>query len=415
MNSYYYTRFLIFFLAVTASGSCDTSKKEDHAQHQQKEVYTCPMHPEIIRNAPGSCPVCGMDLVKQEMEVKPVETIGLETLLKPTNAIVISSVPVTTIEEREEKVALNVVGTVAYDTRRAGVISSRVNGRIEKLYIRYKFQPVTKGQRIMNIYSPDLMTAQQNLLFLLRNDPDNATMISAARERLILSGMSSSQVAEVIKTRTPRFSVAIFSNYSGFVTDLNETKMSSTPEIMQLPSSGQDLLVKEGMYVKNGQAIFSVYDPGRAWILLDIFPEQQGLVEVGNSVIVVPETAPQQKVRGKIDYIEPIFRSGSKTVTARLYFNNASLKLPIGSRVTADILASSKKAAWLPKGAVISLGMDKIVFIKEAGGFRAHKVNTGMNLNDYVQVSGGLTSTDSVALNAQYLVDNESFIKVAKQ
>ena len=414
---FYHIIFALFLLAVFSS-SCNSDSKPSHAGHQHEkteDVYTCPMHPEIIRNAPGSCPICEMDLVKKETGAKAIEDITLETLLQPANAFVVSSVPVTALEQREEDIELNVVGTVAYDTRQAGAISARVNGRIERLYVRYKYQPVRKGQRIMDIYSPELMTAQQNLLFLLRNDPDNTSLINAAKDRLLLLGMSAGQVAQVISSRSPKSSVPVFSNYSGFVTDINATGISAAESNMPAaPASSQELAIKEGMYVQSGQAVFSVYNPAKAWILLDVLPEQQHLVQVGNPVRITPETAPHQNFREQIDYIEPIFRAGNKTLTARVYFHNASMKLPVGSRVTATIFASYKNADWLPKEAVLSLGRDKIVFKKEETGFRAQKINTGIELNQYIQVTGGIQATDSVALNAQYLVDNETFIKVAE-
>ena len=418
INNLRYSIYLLILLGLFAS--CGNQKKDEHGRHEQQkeqEVYTCPMHPEIIRNAPGSCPICGMDLVKKETGNKAVQDVELEALLKPANEFVVSTVPVTTIQQREEDIELNVVGTVAYDTRQAGAISSRVKGRIEKLYIRYKYQPIKKGQRVMDIYSPELVTAQQNLIFLLRNDPNNASLINAAKDRLLLMGMTSGQVAQVVHSGKPQYSVAVFSNYSGFVTELTSWNNDNVvSDGMQSQSaSGQELSVKEGMYVQSGQSIFSVYNPSRAWILLDIFPEQQGIVSVGNAVRVVPETAPHQNFRAKIDYIEPIFRPGTKTLSARVYFNNAALQLPIGSRVTANIFASSRNASWLPKEAVLSLGRDKVVFKKEAGGFRAHKIMAGTELNRLVQVVSGLSTKDSVALNAQFLVDNEAFIKVRNQ
>ena len=416
-NRFRYKFLLLILLSLFAS--CSNEKKDEHKGHEQQkdqEVYTCPMHPEIIRNAPGSCPICGMDLVKKDTGYKAVQDVELDALLKPANEFVVSAIPVTTIEQSEEDIELNVVGTVAYDTRQAGAISSRVKGRIEKLYIRYKYQPVKKGQRVMDIYSPELVTAQQNLIFLLRNDANNNALINAARDRLLLMGMTSSQVVEVARSKTAKYSVAVFSNYSGFVTDLNTSANNSQADAMQPQiTTNQQLNVKEGMYVQSGQAVFSVYNPASAWILLDIFPEQQRLVKTGNAVKVVPETAPHQNFRAKIDYTEPIFRPGTKTLTARVYFNNASMQLPIGSRVTACIFASSKNASWLPKEAVLSLGRDKIVFRKETGGFRAHKITTGIQLNRLVQVVTGLSTTDSVASNAQFLVDNEAFIKTSNQ
>lgn len=409
----FYIVFLFALHVVIGTASCNNKEKTDHTAHdQEKDVYTCPMHPEIIRNAPGSCPICGMDLVKKETGSEAIKDVQLEALLKPVDGFVISTVQVTSVEQRDEDIELDVVGTVAYDTRQAGAISSRVNGRIEKLYVRYKYQPVQKGQRIMDIYSPELMTAQQNLLFLLRNDPNNISLIDAAKDRLRLMGMSAGQVATVVRTGTAIYSVPVFSNYSGFVTDINTVTNGASADNMQpAPTTNSELTIKEGMYVQNGQAVFTVYNQSKAWILLDIYPVQQTLVQVGNPVRIVPETAPSENFRATVDYIEPVFRTGKKTVAARVYFNNATRRLPIGSRVTANIFAKPKAAWWLPKEAILSLGREKVVFKKEATGFRAIKITTGIEVNRQVQILTGLQNQDSVAVNAQYLVDNEAFIK----
>lgn len=405
---------ILLFMLLLFFFSCSNRKQTDHTEHQQQAeqvIYTCPMHPEIIRDAPGSCPICGMDLVRKETGNKAVQDIELEDLLKPTSGFVVSSIPVTTMEEREEDIELSVVGRVDYDTRQSGVISSRIKGRIERLYVRYRYQPIQKGQKIMDIYAPELVTAQQNLIFLLRNDAGNTSLIDAAKNRLLLMGMTSNQVAQVIRSKTPQYSVPVFSNYSGFVTELNKAANSSAGN-MQNTVTNQELSIKEGMYVQSGQSLFSVYNPARAWILLDLFPEQQILVKTGNVVRIVPETAPHQSFRAKIDYIEPVFRSGTKTLNARVYFNNASLRLPIGSRVSATIFANPKRANWIPNEAVVSLGRDKIVFLKEQGGFRAHPIGTGLQLRGHTEVTSGLSENDSIALNAQFLIDNEAFIKV---
>ena len=391
--------------------ACDNNSDAVHAGHEQEKeqpVYTCPMHPEISRTAAGSCPVCSMDLVKSQPAAVAVPAADISL----NSGFVVSTVPVISMEQRSEAIELNVPGTVTYDPRQAAAISSRVNGRIERLYIRYKYQPIKKGQRIMDIYSPDLVSVQQNLIFLLRNDPGNISLINATKDRLILMGMSRGQVAQLTHTKRLQYSVPVFSAYNGFATDANMNAGDSRPDNMQPPSfESRELNVKEGMYVQSGQSVFSVYNPSRAWILLDVFPEQQTQVRTGNSVTIVPETAPHQSFSGRIDYIEPIFRQGAKTVSARVYFNNASMRLPIGSRVTAHIFPAPENAYWLPKEAVLSLGRDHIVFTKEKAGFRAHRVNTGLERNRYVQIVSGLNKTDSVAANAQFLVDNESFIK----
>jgi len=171
------------------------------------------------------------------------------------------------------------------------------------------------------------------------------------------------------------------------------------------------LPVKEGMYVQKGQNVFQLFNTDHIWVLLNIFPESQGIVKVGNPVTIIPETNPTTSIAGKIDFIEPVYRPDSKTLTARVYLKNFSAMLPVGTQVRARIFTSNKMADWLPKEAVYSLGMDKVVFLKVSGGFQAHRVVTGLTYNDQIQIISGLNETDSVAANGQYLADSESFIK----
>jgi membrane fusion protein, copper/silver efflux system len=407
---------LFLFIAAV---SCN-NKKDPHAEHKTEivpDVYTCPMHPEIIRDKPGNCPICGMQLVKKERDGKKTEGgVELESLLKPTNEFVISSMPFTTVQKREEQIEIEALGNVAYDTRQVGSISSRVAGRIEKLHVRYRFQKITKGQHILDIYSPELMTAQQNLLFLLKNDPANTTFIQAAKEKLLLLGMSNQQLQQVILSGKPSLTIAVYSNYNGHIHEAgNAGNMNATPGIMNdISLLTEELSLKEGMYLQKGQPVFTVYNPDKAWVILNIYGENQSLVKTGNTVRITPETAPDKDFRAAIDFIEPFYRKESKTVTARVYFNNSLLKIPVGSQVRATVFGNARDAYWLPKEAVVSLGLEKLVFKKKEGGLIAHTINTGITHKNHIQVLSGISETDSVAVNAQYLMDSESFIKVKK-
>lgn len=407
---------LIAYCLLLIGAACN-NKKEDHTQHQQlitSNQYTCPMHPEIIRDKPGKCPICGMDLVKMETGGTKSTDAELESLLKPTNEFVVSKIPVTTMQKKEEQIEIEALGNIAYDTREVGSISSRVSGRIEKLYVRYWYQQINKGQHILDIYSPELMTAQQNLLFLLKNDATNTTFIQAAKEKLLLLGMSSQQLQQVVQSGKPSLSIAVYSNYSGHIHEAaNSGNMNTKSVAMKdIALITEELSLKEGMYLQKGQSIFTVYNPDYAWVILNIYGENQGLVKTGNTVRVTPETAPDKNFRAEINFIEPFYRKESKTLTARVYFNNSVLKIPIGSQVRATIFGNTKEAWWLPKEAVVSLGLDKVVFQQTDGGFKAHKINTGITHKNHIQVLSGMNETDSVAANAQYLMDSESFIKV---
>ncbi|MBN8852731.1 MAG: efflux RND transporter periplasmic adaptor subunit [Sphingobacteriales bacterium] len=379
------------------------------------EVYTCSMHPEIIRDRPGKCPICGMDLIKKSAENKKIEGIDLGVLLRPTNGFVISTLPVTTLEHGAEKIQVEGLGFVTYDTRQVGTISARISGRIEKLYVRYRFQKVSTGQKVMDIYSPELLTAQQNLLFLLKNDASNAGLINAAKEKLLLLGMGREQLQQVITTGKPSLTVSVYSRYSGHIHEAGGMKNGAEPVrggMRDIAVLTEELPLKEGMYIQKGQTVLYVYDPAKAWAVLNIYGDDQGLIKKGNRVILNAETAPDNPVSGKVDFIEPFFRKEQKTLTVRVYFDNSRGQLLIGSQAKATIYPDQMTGAWLPKDAIVSLGLDKVVFVKYNGGFMPHIVATGYTYNSKTQILNGLAETDTVAQNAQYLMDSESFIKV---
>ncbi|MDP1843494.1 MAG: efflux RND transporter periplasmic adaptor subunit [Sediminibacterium sp.] len=408
--------FIISYLILIIVAVACNNNKDPHAAHKAeaaKEIYTCPMPEDsVFSNKPGSCPKCGMDLVKKETHSKPVVEVELETILKPTNEFVISSIPVTTMEKRGEQIEIEAVGNITYDTKQVGSISARISGRIEKLYVRYRYQKIKKGQKILDIYSPELLTAQQNLLFLLKNDAENTTFLQAAKEKLLLLGMSNEQLQQVIQSGKPSLTITVYSNYNGHIHESGGTMNTFAGTMKDISLITEELPFKEGMYIQKGQSFFTVYNPDRAWAILNIYGDNQSLVKVGNTVRVTPETAPDKDFRASIDFIEPFYRKESKTLTTRVYFNNSSLKIPIGSQVKATVFGNTREAYWLPKEAVLSLGLDKVVFIKSNGGFKAVKINTGIIHAKHIQILNGLSVTDSVATNAQYLMDSESFIKI---
>jgi membrane fusion protein, copper/silver efflux system len=402
---------LVVVEAVVAG--CNTKGKEKMTSVVAIQQYHCPMHTDIIRDTPGNCPICGMELVAfgsvSDEKISP--GVNLNTLLKPTNSFVLSTIAVVAIEHSEEPVEIEAPGTIQYDTRQIGSVSSRVSGRIEKLYLKYTFQDVSKGQKIMDIYSSELLTAQQNLLFLLKSDANNSSFIEAAKEKLLLLGMQAEQLQHIIQTKKASLTVPVFSNYSGHIHDaLNmNTPMSSSPSD---PIATRDLMIKEGMYVQKGQALLSIYNPHKLWAVLNIYASDQNRIKVGNPVHIVPETAPDNAFTAKIDFIEPFFSEGNKTLSARVYFENHAMNTPVGAQVKATITTNSINADWLPKDAILSTGIYKVAFKKQGTVFKAVRIKTGVVYKNKIQITGGLNRADSIAGNAQYLMDSESFIKI---
>src|SRR5665213_2357193 len=369
-------------LIFSSCNSKPTNKAEINSA--STEIYTCPMHPQIQENHPGNCPICGMKLVKKNVETVATKNIELETLLEPTNEFVVATLPVTTPKESDVKIPVNAYGVIEADTRAAGSVAARVSGRIEKLYLRYRFQNVSIGQKVMEIYSPEIVTAEENLLFLLKRDSKNSSFINAAKQKLLLLGMSAAELNKVIESGKPLYSISVYSNYKGHVMDngMNQNEMNSPAfETQELP-------LKEGMYVTKGQT----------------------LIKKGDAVKIIPDMDTTAVINGKIDFIEPFFRGDNKSLTVRVYFDNMNM-LAIGSQVKAKIFTGSKNGLWLPQTAVLALGMNDVTFLKSNGGFMAHKITTGIRADDKVQILSGLNVSDTVAANAQYLMDSESFIK----
>ncbi|MEJ7830531.1 MAG: efflux RND transporter periplasmic adaptor subunit, partial [Segetibacter sp.] len=214
-------RFISFgVLVLTLVMLYSSCNGENEHSHEEGSIYTCSMHPQIIRNEPGDCPICGMALVKKEQNTNAAtKNDSLKTSAGPTDEIIVASLPLTTLEQSEEGTEINALGSVQHDNRHIYTLPSRMSGRIEKLYVRYRYQYIGKGQKVFEIYSPELLTAQQNLIFLYKSDPSNHSLISAARQRLLLLGMNEQQLAQLSRTGKPIYSVTIYSPTSGYVTE----------------------------------------------------------------------------------------------------------------------------------------------------------------------------------------------------
>jgi Cu(I)/Ag(I) efflux system membrane fusion protein len=373
--------------------------KSEQALRMSKMKYQCPMPQDsVFSELPGECPKCGMALVPIQKDSGTTKEISLDDLLKPTNEFAISNIPVIVMQQKETAIKVDALGSIAYNTKEEGNIASRVSGRIERLYVRYRYQVIQKGDKIMDLYSPEIMTAQQNLLFLLKNDSDNKGFIEAAKSKLLLLGMDEKQLQQVIQSGIPNNIITVYSNFSGHIHESNKgAGMNREPGTMKdISQLTEELSLKEGMYVQKGQSVFSVFNPDYAWAILNIYADAQALVKKGNPVVVVPETAPDKHFEAKIDFIEPFYRKDSKTLTVRVPFNNHDLKIPIGSQVKASINGNTIQANWLPKEAVLSMGMSSIVFIQDADGFKAKKIVTGITQQQQIQVISGISEKDSV-------------------
>ena len=406
---------LMALLGITVLVSaCSNPKPAPQATVVKSAVqYTCPMHPQISEGHPGSCPICGMTLVIRSGQASESAGISLNTVLEPVNASVVSTVTAIAPEQKEVINIISAQGYLDFDTRTFKNITSRFSGRIGKLYIKYAFQDIHKGERIFDIYSPDMVTAQQDLIFISKNSPQETALINAARQKLLLLGMTAAQIEQVIKTGKAFFSLPVYSPYEGHVHDVAHSQMASAAETKATADviNNLPLALKEGMDVEKGQPLFNVVNPHMLWAIIKIDGSSVSAVKINQKVSITLPDMQGKVVYGKVNFMEPFLRGGDKTVSIRVYLDNMGHELKVNSLLKAEIESGKTRGLWIPRSALVNLGQTQIVWLKKGPAYYAQKVSTGLINNNEIQITGGLTPTDSLVSNAQYLTDSESFIK----
>ncbi|GAC1307481.1 MAG: efflux RND transporter periplasmic adaptor subunit [Mucilaginibacter sp.] len=404
---------ILLVILIFGAVACTDHKPATVKMQANSDVkYTCPMHPQILEDHPGSCPICGMALVKKSGQASEGAGISLNTVLQPVNSSVISSVDAITPQRKEIPASISADGYLDFDARTFNNIASRFSGRIEKLYINYAFQEIHRGERIFDIYSPDMVTAQQDLIYLAKNSPQETSLINAARQKLLLQGMTGEQISRVVKTGRAFYSLPVYSPYDGHVHDTQHSQMEgAATETAANFSNNPPLAVKEGMFVQKGQTLFNVVDSHKLWAVIKINPSAISAVRLNQPVAITLPDVPGKIINARVNFIEPVLENGDKATSIRVYVNNMDHGLKVNSLVKAEIQTGIKTGLWVPRSAVVDLGQTKIVWLKAGSLYRAHEVSTGTINGNEIQVTKGLAQTDSLASNARYLTDSESFIK----
>ncbi len=405
---------LVLILLITAYSLYRfTGSNTETAQRDHEHGYACPMHCEGDKayDRPGSCPVCNMDLVR--IKQRDVDQVGsIAPLVKPTDSFVAGDFQTITAQDTVLFSELTLPGIVAFDPDASVNIAARVGGRIERLYVNHKYQKVSKGQKIFDIYSPELLTEQQNYIYLISNDPGNTSMIQSAKQKLMLYGMSGVQIQTLSETKRTNPRISVFSPASGIITGTES--MNEGLESMQ--NAGQrteQLSVKQGDYVSKGVTVFKLLDNNKVWAVFNTSQEDQPYIKTGQPIRIFSELEKNYFIESKIDFVETQLDPANKTNRLRVNLHNDKLNFPVGLRLTGRV-QSSVSGLWIPQQAVVDLGQKKIVFLKVENGFKTKEIRTGVKTSGYVQVLGGLAISESIAGNAQYLTDSESFIKITE-
>ena len=314
---------VIVAACVAASPSSAEAEGHGHAQKaagKQAEMWTCSMHPQIRRMGPGTCPICGMDLVPAAAEEQSAD-LGPREMVLSARARKLAEVEVAPVERRYVSLGVQMVGKVQYDETRLGYVTAWVGGRLDRLFVNYTGSPVKQGDPMVSIYSPELLTAQQELLQAGRgadelkqsNLPDMRDTarktVEAAREKLRLWGLTAAQIAEIEKRGTPSDHITITSPISGIV------------------------IAKEaldGMYVNTGTRIYTIADLSTVWLVLDAYESDIGWLRYGQDIDFKAAAYPGEVFNGRVAFIDPVLADATRTVKVRVNVRNADGRLKPG-------------------------------------------------------------------------------------
>lgn len=346
-----------------------------------------PMVPGQKFNKPGKSPFMDMQLEPKYADAGSGSEGG---------SVAISSQTTQNLGIRMEKVSnrsfgesLSAVGRIEPDERRFYAVQTRIPGFVERLSVRAVGDPVSKGQKIAEIYAPELLAAQQEYLALLAlNNIDNdGSLKEAARSRLKLLGMSEGEVVAISKTgkTSPRFGV--YAPASGVLTELG---------------------VREGGQLMAGSSLMQISDLSQVWLIAEVPERDAARLKPGLAAEVQLQSLPGEVFKGKVGYLYPMLNDASRTLQVRIELANKSNQLRLGMYANVTFTGQTHEALSAPSESIIATGKRKVVIVKEAHGYRPVEVETGQERDGYTEILSGLSEGEEVVASGQFLIDSEA-------
>lgn len=446
--------FLLGYLWRREAPAPAPADKVGQAAQAHAQVWTCSMHPQIRQPGPGQCPICGMDLIPVSEEDSG-ESLGPRQLKLSPTAEKLAGLRVTPVERKFVEARIRMVGKVDYDESRLGYITARVPGRLDRLYVDYTGIAVREGDHLVYLYSPELLTAQEELLQALKSVRDlreggsssvrqmSQRTVEAAREKLRLWGLTAEQIEEIEARAQPSDHLTIYAPMGGIVVHKNAV---------------------EGMYVETGTRIYTIADLAHVWVRLDAYESDLPWIRYGQEVEVETEAYPGEIFQGKIAFIDPVLDEKTRTVKVRVNVPNPAGKLKPGMFVRAvarsqvaaggKVMAPSLAGKWIcpmhpeivkeesgrcdicemplvrpeslgytalaeplpsqaplviPVSAPLITGERAVIYVavpERPGVYEGREVILGPRAGDYYLVREGLREGESVVVNGNFKIDS---------
>jgi membrane fusion protein, copper/silver efflux system len=394
---------LIAALLLVLIPACGSGDGDDHGHETKTEVWTCPMHPSVVSDRPGACPVCHMDLVKKAevADMSSEDEAMLQSVsLSPAQRILANVTTVSVLKRRIEH-SITSVGVVDFAEPLQSVVSARFRGRVEKLHVDYTGAVVRKGQALFDLYSPEMINAQQDYLIAF-NARRKATetgntassdvqsgMLDAIRGRLIMHyGLPEEKIEQLERSGKVLHSVTFPSPISGTVTAKN---------------------VQEGRYVEDGTAVYEIADFSRVWVYMEVSEKDIRHIRTGQTALLTTAAYPGEQFKGRVTFLDPVMNAQTRTVRVRVETANPGNKLKPGMYVSGSIVLQGVDVLALPASAVIRTGRRDVVWVEvEENRFEPRTISLGSKAGSYYEVLGGIEEGAMVAESGGYLLDSES-------
>src|ERR1035437_3955139 len=450
INSGRMAAFLVALLLIGGgAGVLLTGCGGDHGtagEAKEKQLYTCGMHPQVVQDKPGNCPICGMKLTpirkqaeaakrgspppagerkikyyKSTMtpgEVRPTpgkDTMGMDMVPVYEDAAIAAASqtlaidPVTTqnmgirtavVTRGPLRRNIRTVGNIDYNETALEDVTTKFKGWIDKLYVDATGQQVHRGDPLFEIYSPDLYSAQREYLIAIEpgtNAPDGASLRVSALTKLKFFDISAGQIAELERTGQPRKTLRILAPRDGFVVEK---------------------MVVQGQMVDPGMKLYRLADLGLVWVQAQIYEQDLAYVKLGQEATVTLAYLPDRDFRGRVTYIYPNVDEKTRTARVRMEFHNPGYFLKPGMFATVQVLSELAPSVLLvPDTAILRSGEKNTVFLAlEGGRFEPRTVMLGAQAeNDTYQVLSGLNEGERIVTSGQFLLDSESQLRQAIQ